>query len=148
MDESGDLENSAFLLQRLQELRNWQKQLEEELLREQRFELNKLMQDCNLDHSPENDGNEDDEDDDTTIDQDLSSLHSEIIQSLPSWASRSSSSMNNVQDDPEDMPIMPSAKTFEQMLDEKLENHNPDPSPGMIPHVQLTFGHHKSVKVF
>ena len=57
------------------------------------------------------------------IDPDLSSLHSEINQdpSLPSWASRSSSSLKlQNDDDPTDKPIIPSAKTFEQLIEEKL----------------------------
>ena len=61
------------------------------------------------------------------LDPDLSSLHSEINQdpSLPSWASRSSSSLKlQNEDDPIDKPIIPSAKTFEQLLEEKLEQDN------------------------
>ena len=86
MDES--LENTGFLLQRLQELKNWQKQQEENLLKEQQIQLEQLMQNNQVDF--------DDQEDDTTIDQDLSSLNSEVAnQSLPSWASRSSSSMGN-----------------------------------------------------
>ena len=37
MDETADLENTGFLLQRLQELKNWQRQQEENLLKEQEF---------------------------------------------------------------------------------------------------------------
>lgn len=88
MDETADLENTGFLLQRLQELKNWQRQQEENLLKEQEF---KLAQVVNAQQQAAVTNNEDD--DDTTIDQDLSSLNSEIVQSLPSWASRSSSSM-------------------------------------------------------
>ena len=65
-------------------------------------------------------------------DPDLSSLHSEINQepsSLPSWASRSSSSLKfQNEDDPVDKPIIPSAKTFEQMVEEKLEGERVEES--------------------
>ena len=97
MDETGDLENTGFLLQKLQELKNWQKLQEDQLMKEQQFQLDQLLRENKqvIDNTIEavdigdNNVDEDDDDDDTTIDQDLSSLHSEVIQSLPSWASRS-----------------------------------------------------------
>ena len=97
MDETGDLENTGFLLQKLQQLKNWQKLQEDQLMQEQQFQLDQLLRgnqqviDDTIEAVEiENDNiDENDDDDDTTIDQDLSSLHSEAIQSLPSWASRS-----------------------------------------------------------
>merc|ERR1712020_561001 len=115
MDESTELDNTGFLLQRLQELKLWQKQQEEKLLHEQELQMDQFLQ--KTVEEPFTD------DDDTTIDPDLSSLHSEINQdpSLPSWASRSSSSLKlQNEDDPTDKPIIPSAKTFEQLIEEKL----------------------------
>ena len=38
MDETGDLENTGFLLQKLQELKNWQKLQEDQLMKEQQNE--------------------------------------------------------------------------------------------------------------
>ena len=95
MDETNNLENTGFLLQRLQELKNWQKQQEEQLLKEQQLQLDQLLHENRhileeADVNYNNDGGED-IDDDTTIDQDLSSLQSEAIQSLPSWATGSRS---------------------------------------------------------
>ena len=95
--ETGDLENTSFLLQKLQELKNWQKLQEDQLMKEQQFQLDQLLRENKqvIDNTIEavdigdNNVDEDEDDDDTTIDQDLSSLHSEVIQSLPSWASRS-----------------------------------------------------------
>ena len=94
MDETGDLENTGFLLQKLEELKNWQKQQEDKLVKEQQFQLDQLLRGNkqvidDFEAVEIEDVNDDDDDDDTTIDQDLSSLHSEAIQSLPSWASRS-----------------------------------------------------------
>lgn len=97
MDETNNLENTAFLLQRLQELKNWQKQQEEQLLKEQQLQLDQLLQEnrhINLEDADvnyNNAGEDIDDDDDTTIDQDLSSLQSEAVQSLPSWATGSRS---------------------------------------------------------
>jgi len=118
MDESTEHNKTVFLLQRLQELKIWQKQQEEKLLHDQEFQMAELLQ-----KSAEEDVGLPTDDEDTTIDPDLSSLHSEINQdpSLPSWASRSSSSLKlQNDDDPTDKPIIPSAKTFEQLIEEKL----------------------------
>ncbi len=70
------------------------------------------------------------EDDDTTIDQDLSSLHSEIhddpSEQLPSWASRthfngsSHSEATQKRRSIDDQPIVPKAKTFEELLEQQL----------------------------
>ena len=122
MDESGELDHTGFLLQRLQELKNWQKQQEEQLLKEQDYQMDQLF------NSKDNVDGDDDDDDDTTIDQDLSSLHSEVNQSLPSWASRSSSSMrhNSSHNNPDEKPIVPVAKTFEELLQENLEKEQQD----------------------
>ncbi len=125
MDDTGaDLENTAFLLQRLQELKNWQKQQEEQLLKDQQFQLDQIFRQKEAykreAYEIQDANEEEDQEDDTTIDQDLSSLHSEIV--LPSWASRSSSSLerNREEEQIEDLVIVPSTKTFEQMLEEKL----------------------------
>ena len=85
MDDSSDLEQTGFLLQRLQELKEWQKQQEEQLLKEQHFQLEQLINDTG-----DTMENTNESDDDTTIDQDLSSLHSEAVP-MPSWTSQDSS---------------------------------------------------------
>ena len=106
MDETnGELENTDFLLQKLQELKNWQKYQEEQLLQNQQFKLDQILQQAHNGSKVQDDKNHEHSDDDTTIDQDLSSLHSEMASSslhsdmvpstLPSWASRSSSSLRN-----------------------------------------------------
>ena len=87
MDDSSDLEQTGFLLQRLQELKEWQKQQEEQLLKEQNFQLEQLIINTTGD-TMENTTEQ--SDDDTTIDQDLSSLHSEAVP-MPSWTSQDSS---------------------------------------------------------
>ena len=123
MDDSTELEQTGFLLQRLQELKAWQKQQEEQLLKDQHFQLEQL-----INNSAETMDNVE-TDDDTTIDQDLSSLHSEAmpsIQSLPSWASRSSSSLAK---DLEDKPIVHDGKTFQELLEEKLNIEEVQNSP-------------------
>merc|ERR1712029_777430 len=111
---STELEQTGFLIQRPQELKAWQKQQEEQLLKDQHFQLEQL-----INNSAETMDNVE-TDDDTTIDQYLSSLHSEAmpsIQSLPSWASRSSSSLAK---DLEDKPIVHDGKMFQELLEEKL----------------------------
>ena len=89
MDETDEnLENTGFLLQKLQELKDWQKYQEEQLLKTQNLHLNEMFNKVSLEsgqnmknsdakneHLEENDS----ENDDTTIDQDLSSLHSEMV---------------------------------------------------------------------
>ena len=132
MDGSNaELENSGFLLHKLQELKNWQKQQEEQLLKEQQFQLDLLKQGAASNNNVGDD--EDDIEDDTTIDQDLSSLHSEVV--LPSWASHNSSSSNDNHAETahhivDDLPILPRTKTFEQMLEENLVNEKPALAPG------------------
>ena len=44
MDESTELDNTGFLLQRLQELKLWQKQQEEKLLHEQELQMDQFLQ--------------------------------------------------------------------------------------------------------
>lgn len=44
MDESTELDNTGFLLQRLQELKLWQKQQEEKLLQEQELQMDQFLQ--------------------------------------------------------------------------------------------------------
>jgi hypothetical protein len=131
MDSNPDLDHTGFLLQRLQELKAWQREQEENLLREQDQQMEQLV----LTKSP---GDNDESDDDTTIDQDLSSLHSDVIQEeqLPSWASHSSSSMRMEDKRPsiDEQPIVPSAKTFEQMLEEQLQT-----TPGVHQDKDLVF---------
>ena len=131
MDDSTELEQTGFLLQRLQELKAWQKQQEEQLLKEQHFQLEQLIN--NSSHNEvENSMENVETDDDTTIDQDLSSLHSEVmpsIQSLPSWASRSSSSLAAAAKDLEDKPIVHDGKTFEELLEVKLNIEEVQNSP-------------------
>ena len=62
MDESTDPNNTVFLLQRLQELKNWQKQQEEKLLHDQEFQMAEFLQ-----KSPEEDVGLPTDDEDTTI---------------------------------------------------------------------------------
>ena len=62
MDESTDPNNTVFLLQRLQELKNWQKQQEEKLLQDQEFQMAEFLQ-----KSPEEDVGLPTDDEDTTI---------------------------------------------------------------------------------
>ncbi|XP_059090439.1 centromere protein J-like [Tigriopus californicus] len=67
LDETGlgesSMDQTGFLLQRLQELKEWQKEQEMKLLRDQQKQMQQLVDQESLD-------------DDTTIDQDFSSLNS------------------------------------------------------------------------
>ena len=62
MDESTEHNNTVFLLQRLQELKIWQKQQEEKLLHDQEFQMAELLQ-----KSAEEDVGLPTDDEDTTI---------------------------------------------------------------------------------
>ena len=62
MDESTDPNNTVFLLQRLQELKNWQKQQEEKLLQDQEFQMAEFLQ-----KSPEEDVGLPTDDEDTKL---------------------------------------------------------------------------------
>lgn len=114
-DASGDaadsLDRTGFLLQRLQELKAWQREQEENLLREQELQMDRLVVDPDYDNE---------EEDDTTIDQDLSSLASVEAgplnddEQVPSWASRSGTSLEV--DNHDEQPIVAKCQTFEQLL--------------------------------
>lgn len=147
-DESGmedSLDQTGFLLQRLRELQAWQQEQEIKLLQEQEQQLGQLCEGSH--HYNTNDIGSCSEDDDTTIGQDLSSLTSleeyprEVVpsaecesdtprsdvgaelesQSLPSWASREDISYQaKVGKSPEDRPILPTKKNFDELLAERL----------------------------
>ena len=39
MDDTGELENTGFLLEKLQALKNWQKEQEDKLMKEQQLQV-------------------------------------------------------------------------------------------------------------
>jgi len=104
-DESS-LNQTGFLLQRLQDLKRWQQEQETRLLREQQKEMDKLKKQVVADqhrHLKDDDGGDDD-DDDPTIDQDASSLTS--YEELPGHSDAYYSSTFDEEDD-EDEPEPP-----------------------------------------
>ncbi len=88
---SSTMDQTGFLLQRLQDLKRWQKEQEMRLLRDQQKQMADLQRGGSTEDSP---------DEDATIDQDVSSLTS--FEELPRSDQHSYSYSTNFEDDEED----------------------------------------------
>lgn len=98
LDESG-LNQTGFLLAKLRELREWQKEQEDRLLREQKRQMEEVLMKRGEIGEVDRDGGDDGEDyvesDDATIDQELSSLTS---YEEPAAESKAATSLSSVED--------------------------------------------------
>ena len=136
--------DSEFLLQRLQELKAWQFEQEQRLLREQEHQMDTIYLASQTEDRPDEDDNA------STIDQDISSLASFVDvpdpSAPPAWAqapspaqSESVVTVNGAKAAHDEVPIANKPKTFEELLDEQLKaNDDAVQTPETVPSRQTS----------